>query len=197
MKTVNGSTTIKLSPFQETISLIYDVDNKDLISIEQESILLYYLSDIQYLILKRNIEYSLNHLLSDEEFNTILNRNSLPIKEISSSVLTPDDFRKINYDLNYLSKYNELFFHLDGSQELLSTLSKVFAGDLSPIIQSSEFLNNVKKHQILVKLGIEKHLKTLNKSLDEKLKEHRLEMKRKQEVYSNRISATITKSRMK
>ena len=197
MKTVKGS-TIRLNPFQETISLVYGIDanteRERLTRIEREATILYYLSDMQYTILKRNLETALNHPLTEEEMTAILCKPSLPIKELSLSILTKEDVKRIMYDTNLLSKYNELYSSGEG---ILDILTNIYARRLDVLVSDSAFLDNVKKHQIMVKLGIEPYLKSQSKTLDTRLAERRLAKRERNDSFAKMISATVAKSNLR
>ncbi len=197
MKTVKGS-TVNLTPFRETISLIYNIDDpKELRHIEQESILFYYVSDIQYTILKRNLETELGKPLSFEEMNTILSRQNFRLKPQDLSLLTAEDINHINYDINHLGKYNELFDTLNCNKLVLGLLTDFYGKRFESILTFGSFLDNIKRHQILVKLGIEQHLKSENKTLESRLEDHRLAKKPNEPSMVQIISATIAKSHVK
>ena len=200
MKTVKGS-TIKLNQFQETISLVYGIDanteKERLIRIEKEATILYYLSDMQYVILKRNLETALNRPLTDEEMNALLCKQSLPIKGLSLSNLTKEDLRRIMYDTNYLGKYNELYPSSSYSEGIMDTLTNIYAHRLDVLISDKAFLENVKKHQIMVKLGIEPYLKNMNKTLDTRLAEHRLAKQERNDSIAKIVCATVAKSNIR
>ncbi len=197
MKTVKGS-TVNLNPFRETISLIYNIDDpKELRRIEQESILFYYASDIQYTILKRNLETELGKPLSFEEMNAILSRQNFRLKPQDLSLLTTDDINHINYDINLLGKYNELFDTLNCNKLVLGLLTDFYGKRFESILSFGSFLDNIKRHQILVKLGIEQHLKSENKALESRLEDHRLAKKPNEPSMVQIISATIAKSHVK
>jgi len=197
MKTSKGS-TINLNPFRETISLIYNIDSqKELNRIEQESILFYYVSDIQYTILKRNLETELGKPLSFEEMNAILSKQNFRLKPQDLSLLTQEDISQINYDINRLGKYNELFDTLNCNELVLGLLRDFYGKRFESILTFGSFLDNIKRHQILVKLGITEHLKSENKLLDKKLEEHRLTKKKNDPSMIQIISATIAKSHVK
>ncbi len=200
MKTVKGS-TIKLNQFQETISLVYGIDanteKERLTRIEREATILYYLSDMQYTILKRNLETALNHPLTDEEMTALLCKPSLPIKELSLSVLTKEDLRRIMYDTNYLGKYNELYPSSSYSKGIMDTLTNIYAHRLDVLTSDEAFLDNVKKHQIMVKLGIEPYLKNQNKTLETRLAERRLAKQGKNDSIAKIVCATVAKSNIR
>jgi hypothetical protein len=197
MKTVKGSTT-NITPFRETISLIYNIDpdSKEIKRMERESIILYYVSDIQYTILKRNLENSLGKELSFEEINAILNRKSFHLSPEDLSLLNSEDYKRIKVDIHYLAKYNELYQGLDCNEQIMELLKNIYAGRFESVLSFGIFLENIKRHQILVKLGIEEHLKSANKTLDERLERYRLQKKQSSDSIIEMISATISKSRV-
>lgn len=201
MKTAKGSTHIELNPFQETISLIYNLnpikDRKKLDSIERESTILYYLSDIQYVICKRNTEEGLGKSLTDEEFNTILSKGKFPYTRTYFDVLSEEDKKRILRDANFLNQYNELYDELACNSEILQILLCIYAGNLEPLVTSPTYLENVKKHQILVKLGIDQHLKRESKRLEDRLTQKRLAKQKDDNSIVKLMSTAITKSHAK
>ncbi len=189
MKTSKDST--KLNSLQEMLSLIYDIDPKDsrkLARKELECIILYYLGDMQYVLYKKGMESELGKDLTEEELNNLLRANKLP-NEINVA-LTDEELCRISVDADYLNKYNSL----QGDERILKLLTLLYAGSPTILIDDKDFLNNIKKHQIMEKLGIRKYLRLANRALDEKLEERQLERQRQADSYKDLIS-TITVTR--
>jgi len=197
MKTVKGST----NPFQETISLLYNIDaeknGKQLELIEQEATILYYVSDIQYIIFKRNLETKLGKELSFDEINAILSKQNYRLPELDLRLLNTEDLALINSDIHYLAKYNELYTGLNCNQKVLELLLNIYAKRYNSVLEFGDVLENIKKHQIMVKLGIREHLKTNNKTLNERIENYRLQKRKKDDSVIEIISATISKSHVK
>ena len=194
MKTVKEKSG--LNSLQETISLIYDIDPKDIKRIskkELEWIVTYYLGDIQYVIYKRNVKDELQREdIEDDELLQLLKENKIP-ESIHFDTLSQEELARLSMDADYLNKYNSLY----GSERILQMISSFYAGLPQPIVEDADLIDNIKKRQLLINLGLKKYLKVANKTIDEKVHEQRMNQQRKEATYKEIINTTSIRSRIK
>ena len=188
-----------LNSFEQSLVVMYGIDITkglgELRKIEHQSVIDYLLTDVHYLVVKRFFEHDLKRSLTDEELESVMRDKVVYIGDIPKCFLKEGDIERIETDLSFLSKYNELYAYLPGSREISDILTDTNKGH-SKKLMSGASVQSVKRHILLSRFGIEEHIAHENMSLDSELSSlrERKEEKRSRaksiiDTYKRRFSA--------
>lgn len=165
-----------MSNFIQKIKEKYQTTNIDEIKeIVLTSIVIYFYSDIQFVIFKRHIENKMDKELSDEDLIEMISLISPKRKDNSSfydtNKLTTDDRRRIYSDISILTKFLDYNFINDnmipGITDSINELKKY---DFKSISNKASCIENIKTSISLINIGLKDYINNhMNEITDNKI----------------------------
>ena len=165
----------KLNSFEQSLVLLHGLnlskDMKILVELEQRDIINYLISDIHYIVVKRVFEKDKGRELTAYELDQIIKNKNISISNIPKCYLKDGDMDRITRDLDYLSKFNELY-SLPSHDMVEGIVKDAYNGDSSKLMKLAG-TESIREHYLLNRMGIEESIEKEIIDLDEKLDKKR------------------------